>query len=199
MAYLGDFCGNGIALSYISAAVVTPMGIVSVVVAAVLAKIYLGEEITSTQRNGYTIMCLGIFIVLTVAPKGQPDLGNSIPEVFSKCRTPAFVFGLGLILCSIVGIIYQILIKKREKEMHLYVLVQALFGTVSIIASKVLSFCVKLLATSDKNSLNTKMLNDAFLDSHNKLLNSSKVAGTLHHIENSPSHSSKKQYIITSN
>jgi uncharacterized membrane protein len=49
----GEICGNWLALSLASAAVVTPMGIMSVVVNAVLAQRFLGEVVGREKRRGY--------------------------------------------------------------------------------------------------------------------------------------------------
>ncbi len=51
--YIGEICGNWLALSLASAAVVTPMGIMSVVVNAVLAQKFLGEVVGRDKRRGY--------------------------------------------------------------------------------------------------------------------------------------------------
>src|SRR3954454_17792049 len=51
LVYLGELCGNWVALSLIPASVVTPLGILGVVVNAMLAKFLLDEQISFRQTK----------------------------------------------------------------------------------------------------------------------------------------------------
>ncbi len=135
------------ALAHVSAAVVAPFGIISVVIQAFLAESYLSEVINPKQRLGYGLMIAGILLILTVSPKAEPPLGSTVSQVLSNCTSFPFVIGSMLIFSILLYQVYQILIKKRENQLIRYVLVQSLFGTVSVIVSKILAVSLKVLAS----------------------------------------------------
>ncbi|KAJ1726249.1 hypothetical protein LPJ61_005321, partial [Coemansia biformis] len=64
MNYMGELFGNSVALSYLSASVVAPLGIVAVIVNLVLAERFLGERITSNQRFGFSVITAGVGLIL---------------------------------------------------------------------------------------------------------------------------------------
>ncbi|KAJ3005371.1 hypothetical protein HKX48_000721, partial [Thoreauomyces humboldtii] len=71
--YLGEAFGNWVALSFVSAAVVTPLGIVAVLVNALCAERWLGEVVGRRQRRGYAVVALGVLVVLIASPKPKSD------------------------------------------------------------------------------------------------------------------------------
>ena len=76
MTYLGELCGNWVGLAYASAAVVAPLGVVSVVVSAVLAQRWLKEDISRRQREAFGWMLIGVLLILVAAPRGASGGGG---------------------------------------------------------------------------------------------------------------------------
>src|SRR5205085_665519 len=76
LVYFGELCGNWVALSLIPASVVTPLGILGVVVNAVLARFILSEQITFRQQIGYIWILSGVLTTIlftAVAEKGHVE------------------------------------------------------------------------------------------------------------------------------
>lgn len=146
MAYCGEIFGNWVALSLVSAAVVTPLGIVAVLVTALLSQKYLDEVITSRQKLGYLLIIIGVFLILYVAPKSESSLGTSVAEVLEAVSRPIFVFGLTIVLVALVYFIWQLLIMGQD-HLEIYVTIQALFGSVTVICSKLLTSVIRFSAT----------------------------------------------------
>lgn len=77
MCYLGEVCGNWIGLMYASAASITPLGIVSVLVNATLASLFLYEPWTKGMRRGYLLIAVGVLLILSVAPSTRNPTNTS--------------------------------------------------------------------------------------------------------------------------
>jgi hypothetical protein len=103
------------ALSLVSAAIVTPLGIVSVLVTALLSSTFLKETITTRQLQGYSLICVGVLINLFAAPRAETYMGNTIEEVLEVLSSPVFVFGLALHLKLLSVLLYLVLFQKSEK------------------------------------------------------------------------------------
>ncbi|KAK5669955.1 hypothetical protein BDV3_004061 [Batrachochytrium dendrobatidis] len=145
LSYFGEL-GNWAALSLASAAVVTPLGIVSVLTNVFLAQYFLEEHITNRQRRGYMFVLAGVFGILIVAPKGESSLGSSISEILSSCARPGMVNSFTFLFIAIVLLIYQIFVNQVHK-ITLYVAVCSLFGTLTITSAKILSLLMRLPPT----------------------------------------------------
>ncbi|KAI8808480.1 hypothetical protein BJ742DRAFT_677959 [Cladochytrium replicatum] len=167
MTYCGEAFGNWVALSYISAAVVTPLGIVSVFVGAVLANIYLGEEMTKRQWRGYMFIFAGVLLILFAAPKGHAQTStiegsppDGVPQVSASpvegelavqqllntftSSTSISVFGF--IAVALSGLIYLVVVQGRQ-TLPSYVSIISLLGSVTVNFGKILSTVIRLTAT----------------------------------------------------
>ncbi|KAJ1884537.1 hypothetical protein LPJ81_007074, partial [Coemansia sp. IMI 209127] len=78
--YAGEIFGNSVALSYLSASVVAPLGIISVLVNLVLAERFIGERITPNQRYGFSVIMAGVGLILLVAPR-KPAAADALQFV----------------------------------------------------------------------------------------------------------------------
>ncbi|KAJ3124112.1 hypothetical protein HK098_001381 [Nowakowskiella sp. JEL0407] len=153
LAYLGDFCGNWLALSFVSASLVTPLGIVSVMTSAFLASKYLGETITHQQRRGYILISFGVLLILIFAPKPDSDSQsqqqskqhNSVSEIKSLITSESSSYGFISIITLILLTSYQILVRRKESLLN-YVGLIGLFGAINVNCGKALSLIARLSA-----------------------------------------------------
>ncbi|KAJ2480052.1 hypothetical protein IWW56_002693 [Coemansia sp. RSA 2131] len=138
--YAGEVCGNAVALSYLSAAVVAPVGIVSVLVNVLLAERLLGERVTSNQRFGFTVIVAGVGCILLVAPRstGASDATQFVHMV--QTSGIAALFGL----LYVVQLMLVLLIRGGKQSLFLYVLVASIFGTMNVMVSKIMTMYVRL-------------------------------------------------------
>ncbi|KAJ1943872.1 hypothetical protein EC988_006127, partial [Linderina pennispora] len=140
MNYAGELFGNSVALSYLSASVVAPLGIIAVIVNMVLAERFLGERITPNQRYGFMVIMAGVGCILLVAPrKAAADDAVQFIEVVSTSGI------LGLFgLFYIVQAALITLIRSGRQSLFLYVLVASLFGSMNVMVSKILTMFMRL-------------------------------------------------------
>ncbi|ORX66713.1 hypothetical protein DL89DRAFT_295103 [Linderina pennispora] len=129
MNYAGELFGNSVALSYLSASVVAPLGIIAVIVNMVLAERFLGERITPNQRYGFMVIMAG----------AAADDAVQFIEVVSTSGI------LGLFgLFYIVQAALITLIRSGRQSLFLYVLVASLFGSMNVMVSKILTMFMRL-------------------------------------------------------
>ncbi|KAI9354574.1 magnesium transporter [Zopfochytrium polystomum] len=147
LSYSGEVFGNWFALGYVSAAIVTPMGVISVLTTAILGSIILGEEITLRQRRGYVLLIAAVFGVLIVAPKGGQVLGDTAADVISFCLSPIFLCGALVIVICQSGLIYLVFGRGRFGLAEL-VGVCSLFGAINVTCGRIISVLVRVSASS---------------------------------------------------
>ncbi|KAJ2779807.1 hypothetical protein H4R18_003802 [Coemansia javaensis] len=135
MNYAGELCGNAVALSYLSAAVVAPLGIIAVVVNLVLAERFLGERITSNQRFGFSVIAGGVLCILLVAPRRPAP---SDPAQLVEAVAASGIMGVFGVVCA-AQLALVALIRAGRQSLFLYVLVASLFGAMNVMASKLLT------------------------------------------------------------
>ncbi|KAJ3218857.1 Magnesium transporter NIPA4 [Dinochytrium kinnereticum] len=143
LCYCGEVFGNWFALSYVPAAIVTPLGIVSVLFSAFLSSCFLGEVINFRQRNGYMLIILTVFAILWISPKSDDSLGKTPAEVFENCSNTMFISGFSGIFLVLTVLIFQILVRRQE-TLLLLVSVCALFGSATVISGKIISVVLRL-------------------------------------------------------
>lgn len=169
LSYLGEACGNWVALSFVSAAVVTPLGIVAVIVNAVLAQRYLGERVGRGQRVGYAVVTAGVLIILIAAPKGgfvdmDVEKVGSIGDILTECCwTSSFLFGIGGLVSGVAFLVYLIRSARlpggrrlkgllgyagKDADLYLHVCVCSLLGGITVTCGKVLSVIARVRAMS---------------------------------------------------
>ncbi|KAI9506371.1 hypothetical protein GGI25_006112 [Coemansia spiralis] len=141
--YTGEIFGNSVALSYLSASVVAPLGIISVLVNLVLAEKFIGERITPNQRYGFMVIMAGVGLILMVAPRRS---AASDAVQFVELVSTSGILGLfGILYVVQAALIY--LIRTGHQSLFLYVLVASLFGSMNVMVSKILTMFMRLKLT----------------------------------------------------
>ncbi|KAJ2062869.1 hypothetical protein GGI17_002154 [Coemansia sp. S146] len=138
--YAGEIFGNSLALSYLSAAVVAPLGIVSVIVNLLLAERFLGERVTPNQRFGFSVIMAGVGCILLVAPrKAAASTAAEFVEVVASSGILTLFSTLFFVQAILV-----LLIRSGRQSLLLYVVVASIFGSMNVMASKLLTMFMRL-------------------------------------------------------
>ncbi|KAJ2698372.1 hypothetical protein FB645_005651 [Coemansia sp. IMI 203386] len=138
--YAGELFGNSLALSYLSASVVAPLGIISVIVNMLLAERFLGERVTPNQRFGFMVIMAGVGLILLVAPRrSAAEDAVQFVEAVSQSGVLGFFGLIYVIQAALIS-----LIRAGHRSLFLYVLVASLFGSMNVMASKMLTMFVRL-------------------------------------------------------
>lgn len=152
MCYTGELMGNWIGMANASVAIVSPLGILAVVINAVLAERFLNERMGPHQRKAYAWVAGGVLLILLGAPRNtETSLSGRVKTVqdwvqmMSDSDMSSMVMLLGVVE---VGILYQIVIRNRH-DIQMYVGSTAVFGSLAILSSNALTVLLKVMAVSE--------------------------------------------------
>ncbi|CAG8496681.1 6893_t:CDS:2 [Funneliformis caledonium] len=159
LVYLGELCGNWVALSLIPASVVTPLGILGVVVNAILAKFLLDEQISWRQTKGYFFILSGVLVTIVFSATSTNSIENQLSTTSKLfAYMTRFHVILWLITILVAQCIFFIMVRARKgkSSLILYVLMTAGFGSLTVVTSKFLALLLKVwvFVPSDGNNSN---------------------------------------------
>lgn len=108
---------------------------------------YLGEKVTTRQRNGYALVLIGVFLVLLASPSNynQAIEFHSVHDLLEYILSWEFKCWLALLLLLELILIRRLVIK-RIPSIPLFVGICSIFGTISITSVRILSLLLKLSA-----------------------------------------------------
>jgi uncharacterized membrane protein len=139
--YFGEIFGNWVALSFLPASVVTPLGVFAVLTNALLAERYLKENMTAAQKNGYLVLLTGVFTILSIAPTTQnSQLVSQMLSDQAFHNRATCLFGT---LSFIVSIMVYLTWCKKAVFLWLSTAIPSIFGAMTVLLSKILSVAAR--------------------------------------------------------
>lgn len=133
---------NFAAYTFAPPILVTPLGALSVLVGAVLASFFLGEELGPLGRIGCALCLLGSLIIVLHAP---PDKDvQTVDEILHFAVQPGFMlYCLTVFVVSMI-MIYQVSPRYGKKNPVVYISICSLVGSISVMAIKGFGVALKL-------------------------------------------------------
>jgi len=133
---------NFAAYTFAPAILVTPLGALSVLIGAVLAAIFLKEELGPLGRIGCAICLIGSVIIVLHAPPDEPI--ETVDEILNYAIQPGFLF-----YCLVVAVFASVMIYKiapiyGKKNPLVYISICSTVGSVSVMSIKGFGIAVKL-------------------------------------------------------
>jgi len=133
---------NFAAYSFAPPILVTPLGFLSVLIGAVLASIFLDEELGHIGRIGCSLCILGAIIIVAHAPPDQEI--TTVDQILYYAYQPGF-----LLYCFTVAVFAFIMItyvapRYGTRTPVIYISICSLVGSVSVMAAKGLGIALKL-------------------------------------------------------
>lgn len=133
---------NFAAYTFAPAVLVTPLGALSVIIGAILAAIFLKEELGVLGRLGCAICLVGAVIIVLHAP---PDRDvETVDEILVLATHPAFLVYCGLVLIFSVYMIYKVAPRLGKRVPMVYVSICSAVGSISVMAIKAFGIALKL-------------------------------------------------------
>jgi hypothetical protein len=133
---------NFVAYSFAPAIVVTPMGALSVVVAALLASRVLEERLDGMGKLGCAVCLAGSTVIVLHAPPERPVA--SVDEIWDHAMAPAFLTYLALVLSASLGLIVAVVPKYGATHLPVYLLICSLIGSLSVMSCKAVGIALRL-------------------------------------------------------
>ncbi|XP_071786917.1 magnesium transporter NIPA2-like isoform X2 [Asterias amurensis] len=132
---------NFVAYAFAPATLVTPLGALSVLVAAVLSSYLLHEALNILGKVGCLLCILGSTVMVIHAP--QEDPANSLVELGKRLKDPAFITYICLVFVVAGVMIFYYAPKYGQQNILIYITICSLIGSLSVMAAKGLGISLK--------------------------------------------------------
>ncbi|KAI3637784.1 hypothetical protein MIR68_004433 [Amoeboaphelidium protococcarum] len=156
--YVGEVIGSYVAISYCQPALVTPLGIINVVVNAISADKMLNEKLESGAIYAYIWIAFGVLSIMLGVPSQQVE---TLEDLMSGGR---FIQILALFVIVALIQAYR-LHRLRLRDITNCVTATALFGTSGLLCSKALTIVMQHQQSSSSQSQES-----SFADSESALI-----------------------------
>lgn len=124
---------NFLAYMFASPIIVTPLGILSVIIGTVLASIFLNEKVELLGKIGSGISLLGVLQILIHSESREFHSFEEVKKLFTSLFFASYIFAI-IVLCLILN--YKVIpIKGNETSLY-HILICSSIGSVSVIALK---------------------------------------------------------------
>ncbi|CUS21453.1 LAQU0S03e02938g1_1 [Lachancea quebecensis] len=133
---------NFAAYTFAPAIMVTPLGALSVIIGAVLAAIFLKEELGTLGKLGCAICLLGSVIIILHAPSDK-DI-ETVDEILGYAMQPAFILYALLVTAFAVFMISKVVPVYGTKNPMVYISICSTVGSISVMAIKAFGIALKL-------------------------------------------------------
>ncbi|KAK9735195.1 hypothetical protein RND81_04G189800 [Saponaria officinalis] len=133
---------NFVAYIYAPAALVTPLGALSIIVSAVLADCILDEKLKKMGMLGCLLCILGSTIIVLHAP-GERSL-DSVDEIWGLAIQPAFLsFTASVVAVALVLILYCAP-RYGQTNILVYIGICSIIGSLTVMSVKAIGIAIKL-------------------------------------------------------
>lgn len=133
---------NFAAYTFAPAILVTPLGALSVIIGAVLAAVFLKEELGTLGKMGCGICLIGSLIIVLHAPPDK-DI-QTVDEILNYALQPGFMLYVLVVAVFAVVMIYKVAPKYGKKNPMIYISICSTVGSVSVMSIKGFGIAVKL-------------------------------------------------------
>nr|CAD7425295.1 unnamed protein product [Timema monikensis] len=142
---------NFAAYAFAPASLVTPLGALSVLVAAVLASKFLNEKLNLLGKMGCFLCVLGSTIIVIHSPKDEEI--ESLDILLQKLQDPGFESYIVLVLIISVVIAFYVGPKYGHKNVAVYIILCSLVGSLTVMSCKGLGLALKDTISGQSNEM----------------------------------------------
>ncbi|KAM9932518.1 hypothetical protein OXX80_007852, partial [Metschnikowia pulcherrima] len=128
--------------TFAPAILVTPLGALSVIIGAVLAAVFLKEELGTLGKMGCAICLMGSVIIVLHAPPDKEI--ETVDEILTRATQPGFLFYMFVVLVYSLFTIYKIVPKYGHTNPMIYISICSSVGSISVMAIKAFGIALKL-------------------------------------------------------
>ena len=133
---------NFAAYTFAPAILVTPLGALSVIIGAVLASLFLKEELGVLGKMGCAICLMGSVIIVLHAPPDKEI--ETVDEILHYAMRPGFLFYAALVTAYALFMIYKIVPKHGHTNPMIYISICLSVGSISVMSIKAFGIALKL-------------------------------------------------------
>lgn len=137
---IGEAC-NFSAYAFAPASLVTPLGALSVIVAAVLSSRFLKEKLNLLGKIGCFLCLVGSTIIVIHSPKEKEV--TDLNELFSKVKEPTFVVYVFIVLIISLLIAFHWGPRYGHKNVAVYIVLCSAIGSLTVMSCKALGLAIR--------------------------------------------------------
>lgn len=133
---------NFAAYTFAPAILVTPLGALSVIIGAVLAAMFLQEELGVLGKMGCAICLMGSVIIVLHAPPDK-DI-ETVDEILNYATRPGFLLYAAVVTAYALFMIYKIVPRYGHTNPMIYISICLSVGSISVMLIKAFGIALKL-------------------------------------------------------
>ncbi|XP_059453440.1 probable magnesium transporter NIPA4 [Corylus avellana] len=133
---------NFAAYAFAPAILVTPLGALSIIISAALARVILREKLHIFGVLGCALCVVGSTTIVLHAPQEREI--ESVTEVWDLATEPAFLLYASLVIAAVFIIIIYFMPQYGQTHIMVYIGVCSLVGSLSVMSVKALGIALKL-------------------------------------------------------
>lgn len=133
---------NFAAYTFAPAILVTPLGALSVIIGAVLAAVFLKEELGVLGKMGCAICLMGSVVIILHAPPDKEV--QTVDEILGYATRPAFLAYAFAVTVFALFMIYKIVPRHGNTNPMIYISICSTVGSISVMAIKAFGIALKL-------------------------------------------------------
>lgn len=133
---------NFAAYTFAPAILVTPLGALSVIIGAILASIFLKEELGTLGKMGCAICIIGSVIIVLHAPPDKEI--ETVDEILDYALRPGFIFYCLFVAVFATFVVYKVSPKYGSTNPMVYISICSTVGSISVMAIKAFGIALKL-------------------------------------------------------
>ncbi|GAA96286.1 uncharacterized protein L969DRAFT_42892 [Mixia osmundae IAM 14324] len=133
---------NFAAYTFAPPILVTPLGALSVLIGAILASIFLKEQLGKIGRVGCSLCLVGSIIIVLHAPEDKEI--KTVDEILGYAVQPGFMFYCAFVLGFSLYMIYKVAPQHGSRNPLIYLSICSLVGSVSVMSIKGFGIALKL-------------------------------------------------------
>lgn len=141
---------NFVAYAFAPASLVTPLGVLSVLVSAVLASKYLNERLNLLGKMGCLLCILGSTVIVLHSPKEEEV--SSLSELLIKIKEPGYVSYVLIVAMCALSIAFHFGPAYGNQNILVYICLCSSVGSLTVMSCKGLGLALKETITGKENA-----------------------------------------------
>ncbi|XP_015113219.1 magnesium transporter NIPA2 [Diachasma alloeum] len=142
---------NFVAYAFAPASIVTPLGVLSIVIAAILSPRYLHEKLNLLGKLGCFLSIMGSTIIVLHAPKTEEI--DTVEDLVYRLQHSGFsIYTIFVILLSLF-IIFHVGPRDGKENVTIYVFLCSIVGSLTVMSCKILGLSIKETIYTENNRM----------------------------------------------
>ncbi|XP_011314825.1 magnesium transporter NIPA2 [Fopius arisanus] len=142
---------NFVAYAFAPASIVTPLGVLSIVIAAILSPRYLHEKLNLLGKLGCFLSIVGSTIIVLHAPKTEEI--NTVEDLVYRLQHSGFTLYIIFVILTTLLLIFHVGPRHGKENVTIYVFLCSIVGSLTVMSCKILGLSIKETIYTENNRM----------------------------------------------